>query len=125
MAVRFFNKNWGRGWAEPEVEPSRVARPAGAEGRGRELEEEEVSRGSYSGGGAGAGTRWAARASWRRKRATKRPSASEKSSWPLWSPRRALQGLELRAMAEATLAVAAAVAESGSAVGTTADASVR
>lgn len=96
------------------------------EGRRRELEEEEVSPGSYSGGGAGTGTRWAARASWRRKRATKRPNASEKSSWPLWNHRQALPGLELRAMAKAALAAAAAVAaSSGSAVGITADASVR
>lgn len=96
------------------------------EGRGRELEEEEVSQGSYSGGGAGAGTRWAARASWRRKRATKRPNASEKSSGPLWSPLQALRGLELRTTAEAALAVAAAVSAAlGSAVGITADASVR
>lgn len=98
----------------------------GAEGRGRELEE-EVSRGSgSSGGGAGVGTRWAVRASWRRKRATKRPNASEKSSWPLWSPRQALRGLELQAAALAALAAAAAAAASwGSAVGITADASVR
>lgn len=67
------------GGAGSRAQPSGPC-PAGAEGRGRELEEEEVSRGSYSGGGAGAGTRWAARASWRRKRAIKRPNASEKSS---------------------------------------------
>lgn len=76
------NENWGRGWAEPEVEPDERPSLPRAEGRGRELEEEEVSRGSYGGGGgggAGAGTRWAVRASWRRKRATKRPNASEKS----------------------------------------------